>query len=100
MGHPVKRCESGARGGRGFLNDMSGQHKLPADVKAGGECPWSGCACRRAARCAMTAAEACVHLIRRRVAGCAECRASNGACDWTFLCFLDARDAERKRGRT
>lgn len=66
-------------------------------ARASGVCPWSGCVCRRAPRCVMAAAEACDHLIRRRAAGCAECRAANGACDGTFLCFLDMRDAESGR---
>lgn len=62
-------------------------------LKASGVCPWSGCKCRRAQRCTMSATDACNNLVRRRVKNCGTC-ANAGACDDLFVCFMDVMDAE------
>ena len=74
------------------------KHYVDAGVlKADGKCPWSGCECARAPLCIMSAAESCAHLVQNRVSTCNLCKKVNGPCEGTYLCFRDARDAERKQ---
>jgi hypothetical protein len=72
----------------------------PDALRAAGACPWSGCGCRRAKLCVMTAPEACAHIVFKHVRNCRECRETNENCDDAFLCFRDVRDAATRRGRS
>ena len=76
---------------------MKKHYKDPAAVKANGICPWSGCACRRAPTCIMSAPESCIHLVQNRVSTCELCKKANGPCEGTYLCFRDVRDAEVRK---